>query len=671
MKNTHLHVYFIPLLFTFISFFHTQHTYAQSPDLISYQAVVRDTNGDVVTNTTIGLKLEINRDSSSGTLLFSESHTPTTTDEGLINIDIGGGTAISGSVSSIEWGRGPYYITLYVDFNGGTNYTFMGSSKLSSVPYALYAPDRTMPGDGLVDDAPKDSMSVNSSKKMSLGGSTTKDLSLNLNFKNLCFTDDDSTSVFPGISQQQTNLSGTLNVIRNQTFTQNGTSKLHSISLKLNVPAATHITVYIKDSTGVILTSATNLFQIPWDGWYQFVFTSRPMLRNNAVYTISVQPAGNNALWLYSNLNPYSGGSANFGNDNDFGFMIHQLMSQDILTLASNSFVGIGTNNPTERLDVNGKIKATALQIPTAASLGRVLSSDQNGNASWQPLPTSFPPIGAAGGDLTGNYPAPMLTNTGVNPGNYTKVVVDAKGRVTSGGNLNSTDITPLEQDPKVGTLSPNAIPKWNGSTLSNAIIFDNGTSVGIGTNTPSGATKLEVAGLTKTSSFAMSGGSPATNKVLTASDPQGNATWTNANTLPGTLAASLRTQGNVGVLIDSTDFRFIPVTLTITVSNNQSVELNATAALGTNSTNISPLMHKLALGYKSTSGNVIMMDPSAALQNLKAPVNARLPYTLNATFTNLPAGTYIFGMIYQCDPGTGANWNSNDILRLFANVYN
>lgn len=81
--------------------------------------------------------------------------------------------------------------------------------------------------------------------------------------------------------------------------------------------------------------------------------------------------------------------------------------------------------------------------------------------------------------------------------------------------------------------------------------------------------------------------------------------------------------------------------------------------------------MHKLALGYKSISGNVIIMDPSAALQNLKAPVNARLPYTLNATFTNLPAGTYTFGMIYQCDPGTGANWNSNDILRLFANVYN
>lgn len=217
------------------------------------------------------------------------------------------------------------------------------------------------------------------------------------------------------------------------------------------------------------------------------------------------------------------------------------------MTLASNSFVGIGTNNPNERLDVNGKIKATAIQIPTAASQGSVLSSDMNGNASWQPLPTSFPPMGAAGGDLTGNYPAPMLTNTGVNQGTYTKVMVDAKGRVTSGGNLNSADITPLEQDPKVGTLSPNAVPKWNGTTLSNASIFDNGVSVGIGTNTPSGAAKLEVTGLTKISSFAMSGVSPATNKVLVAPDPQGNATWTNANTLPSTLAASLRTQGKRG----------------------------------------------------------------------------------------------------------------------------
>lgn len=113
--------------------------FSQSPEKMSYQAVVRDVSGNLVTNQTVGMKISILQSSLSGAPVFVETHTPLTNANGLISIEIGEGTVVSGSFVSIDWSAGPYFIKSETDPSGGTSYNISGVSQLLSVPYALYA----------------------------------------------------------------------------------------------------------------------------------------------------------------------------------------------------------------------------------------------------------------------------------------------------------------------------------------------------------------------------------------------------------------------------------------------------------------------------------------------------------------------------------------------------
>lgn len=70
-----------------------------------------------------------------------------------------------------------------------------------------------------------------------------------------------------------------------------------------------------------------------------------------------------------------------------YDFDGNEIKLEKALTYANNGNVGIGTGTSTEKLEVVGKIKANGLIIPTNAALGKVLTSDALGNASWNNLP--------------------------------------------------------------------------------------------------------------------------------------------------------------------------------------------------------------------------------------------------------------------------------------------
>lgn len=120
--------------------------FAQAPQKMSYQAVVRDNANALVSNSNVGMQISILQGSASGTAVYVETQTPTSNTNGLVSLEIGEGTVVSGDFSTIDWGNGPYFIKTETDPTGGTNYTITGTSQLMSVPYALYAETSGTPG---------------------------------------------------------------------------------------------------------------------------------------------------------------------------------------------------------------------------------------------------------------------------------------------------------------------------------------------------------------------------------------------------------------------------------------------------------------------------------------------------------------------------------------------
>jgi hypothetical protein len=127
------------LLHLLIALFITSFLYAQAPQKMTYQAVIRDATSTLIQNKNVGIRISILQGSSTGTAVYVETHNAATNANGLVTIEVGGGSAQSSSFSSIDWSKGPYYLKTEVDTNGSTNYTVSGSSQLLSVPYALYA----------------------------------------------------------------------------------------------------------------------------------------------------------------------------------------------------------------------------------------------------------------------------------------------------------------------------------------------------------------------------------------------------------------------------------------------------------------------------------------------------------------------------------------------------
>ncbi|MFP4664331.1 MAG: hypothetical protein ACLFM1_07870 [Bacteroidales bacterium] len=122
------------LLLSIIALIWAVTAFAQSPQAVKYQAVLRDNTGTIIDQANVDIRISIE---ANGNVVYQENHSTTTNQFGMVSLEIGTGSIISGTFSSIDWRTDDHFIRIEVD--SGSGYTDMGTTQVLSVPYALHA----------------------------------------------------------------------------------------------------------------------------------------------------------------------------------------------------------------------------------------------------------------------------------------------------------------------------------------------------------------------------------------------------------------------------------------------------------------------------------------------------------------------------------------------------
>ncbi len=551
-------------------------TLAQAPQSFNYQAVLRDAAGNILGNKDVEIQVGILQGSASGSAIFSENHSTTTNNFGLVNLTVG--SISSTDLSNIDWTAGPYFIQISVDG------TIIGTSQLLSVPFALHAV--TVENDAVDDD---DSDPQNEIQTISINADTIflssgsfvalppetdpaftkwdKSAGISISESQISnlkhFTSDSITgneTAFDGwdkdVSDDFTTADETDPVFSSSlaaaitaadtarwasnNYTQNELQNLKLENQQLSISGGN--TIDLSEAYYIADSSATNELQnITLNG------TQLSITKGSTVDLSEVQDGDKQRLSLgvtnqheirlnISNANfvemPFvkDGVSKyNWSEAENYVAKWGQYGAMQKSTIYDNGNIGIGTEAPGAKLEVTGQIKVTGGEPAD----GKVLTSDVNGLASWKI--ESDPQVGAN----TENYVpkwdgSKLISGTVYDNGNIgigtntpgAKLEVAGQVKITGGepadGKVLTSDVNGLanwkiESDPQVGANTENYIPKWDGSKLISGTVYDNG-NIGIGTNTP--GAKLEVAGQVK-----ITGGEPGADKILV-SDDSGLAAW-------------------------------------------------------------------------------------------------------------------------------------------------
>lgn len=360
-------------LYTFIAILLTNiAVFAQAPQKMSYQAVVRDAANGLIANQSIGMKISVLQGSDTGTPVYVETQTPTTNANGLASLEIGTGTIVSGTFATIDWSTGTYYIKTETDLTGGSSYTITGASQLLSVPYALYS----------------------GSSNGGLGAGTTAG---NTPFWNGTSWVTNSSNIFNNgtkVGINTTTPSRLLEVHSNTTMSNGPTpsfvlsDNFQNWNLGLGYNDGFRFSIASQDFTERFVIQQTGNVGIG---------THNPVAKLDVAGTVKIadgsQAAGkvltSDANGLATWTTP-AGGSSNLANGTAVGNTTYWNGTDWVETsnlFSNGTNVGIGTDTPGAKLDVAGTVKIT----DGTQGAGKILTSDVNGLATWAPAAASTP----------------------------------------------------------------------------------------------------------------------------------------------------------------------------------------------------------------------------------------------------------------------------------------